>query len=370
MTSGFVLADNYGGPTPAGFPRKNSTLLNDSVQLHPEPRLGFSWRPLPSRDSSSGEGLRRLRSSRYFYSLGTALAFSPPFTVSNDLIVGPMPQPACNSRSRYSPQRPRSPTSPVRCCRVRLTQGISNPFVAVTVDPAFREATVQQYGLEVQQQYKSFLISLAYAGAKSTDLPMSRSNNQSLLASPANPVNGLSTNSAANAVERVPFSGSSRLPLGSRAAETRDYNSLQATINKRLSHGLQILAAYTFSKSIDTAGDSLGSAAFGVYGTPIFGQQVFNDQHNVAAQRGPSDFDRAHRFVLSYTWTLRQRGNHGGSAQRYPGGPSPVSSRSSPDSHSVFTTAPPARSSGRQLPSPQVAWHRGRRCRMRLRVVM
>jgi len=184
--------------------------------------------------------------------------------------------------------------------------GDHDPFVAVTVDPAFREATVQQYGLEVQQQYKSFLISLAYAGAKITDLPISRSNNQSRLASPANPVNGVTTNSGANTAERVPFLGLQPIAFRVESSGNCNYNSLQATINKRLSHGLQILAAYTFSKSIDTAGDTLGSAAFGVYGTPIFGQQMFNDQHNLAAQRGPSDFDRTHRLVLSYTWTLPQ----------------------------------------------------------------
>src|SRR5262249_3401690 len=32
ITSGFVLPDNYAGPAPAGFPRKNSTLLNNPIQ--------------------------------------------------------------------------------------------------------------------------------------------------------------------------------------------------------------------------------------------------------------------------------------------------------------------------------------------------
>ena len=306
VTSGFVLADNYGGPAPEGFPRKNSTLLNDPVQLHPEPRLGFAWRPFPSRDLAIRGGYGIYANRIYFYSLGTALALSPPFTLSKDLIGGanaaaslqfpfPVLPPASSFPNFAGTMLPGPPYT-----------GDHNPFVAVTVDPAFREATVQQYGLEVQQQYKSFLISLAYAGAKSTDLPISRSNNQSLLASPANPVNGLSTNSAANAEERVPFLGLQPIAFRVESSGSSNYNSLQATINKRLSHGLQILAAYTFSKSIDTAGDTLGSAAFGVYGSPIFGQQVFNDQHNLAAQRGPSDFDRTHRFVLSYTWTLPQ----------------------------------------------------------------
>jgi len=42
----------------------------------------------------------------------------------------------------------------------------------------------------------------------------------------------------------------------------------------------------------------------------VFGEQVFNDQNNVAAQQGPSDFDRRHRFVLSETWQLPQPANH------------------------------------------------------------
>ena len=88
------------------------------------------------------------------------------------------------------------------------------------------------------------------------------------------------------------------------------YNSLQATINKRLRHGLQVLAAYTLSESIDTAGDSIGSTALGFVGAPIVGEQVFNNQNNLAAQRGPSDFDRTHRFVLSYTWEVPQPANH------------------------------------------------------------
>ena len=103
------------------------------------------------------------------------------------------------------------------------------------------------------------------------------------------------------------FSVSLRLCLASKAAGTSRYDSLQATLNKRLSHGFQFLAAYTLSRSVDSAQDSLGSAAFGIYGATVFGEQVFNDQNDLAAQRGPSDFDRRHRFVLSGTWQLPRR---------------------------------------------------------------
>ena len=49
------------------------------------------------------------------------------------------------------------------------------------------------------------------------------------------------------------FLGVAPLCLASRAAERRDYDSLQATVNKRLSHGFQFLAAYTLSQSVDSA---------------------------------------------------------------------------------------------------------------------
>jgi len=164
--------------------------------------------------------------------------------------------------------------------------------------------------VETQYQHDSFLFSLAYAGAKGSHLAVSRSNNQPALASPASPVNGLTINSVTNAEERVPYLGVAPLVFGVESIGTSRYDSLQATVDKRLSRGFQFLAAYTLSRSVDTAQDSLGSAAFGLYGATVFGEQVFNDQNNIAAQQGPSDFDRRHRFVLSETWELPQPANH------------------------------------------------------------
>jgi hypothetical protein len=83
-----------------------------------------------------------------------------------------------------------------------------------------------------------------------------------------------------------------------------NYDSLQTTVKKGITHGLQVLAAYTFSKSIDDAGDGLGAAIGGSFGRPILGQLVYNDQNDVAAQRSVSDFDRTHRFVSSGMWDL------------------------------------------------------------------
>jgi len=79
------------------------------------------------------------------------------------------------------------------------------------------------------------------------------------------------------------------------------YNSLQASLEKRISHGLTLLGSYTYSKSIDDL--------------PVGGNvsEIASDQPSALPwdnplrhqfDRGPSDFDRTHRFVASYVWQL------------------------------------------------------------------
>jgi Carboxypeptidase regulatory-like domain len=305
-TSGFVLPDNYEGPAPAGFPRGNPTLVRDAVQLHPEPRIGLAWRPLSSREIvvRTGYGLYANRVSFF----GSGLAFNPPFQYTSNLVG------AANAASSLQHPFPVLPLPSSFPNFARLPgppyTGESTFLVADAIDPDFKDATIQQYGVDAQYQHQSFLFSLAYAGARGAHLAVSRSNNQPALASPANPVNGLTTNSVANVEERVPFLGLAPVMFGVESIGTSRYDSLQATVNKRLSHGVQFLAAYTLSRCVDTAQDSLGSAAFGLYGATVFGEQVFNNQNDVAAQQGPCDFDRRHRFVLSYTWQLPKPGSH------------------------------------------------------------
>jgi hypothetical protein len=67
-----------------------------------------------------------------------------------------------------------------------------------------------------------------------------------------------------------------------------NYNSLQALLEKRFSHGLQFQASYTYSKSLDNA------SSF---------EEILNPL-NYNATYGPSLFDSRHRFVFNYVWDL------------------------------------------------------------------
>jgi hypothetical protein len=67
-----------------------------------------------------------------------------------------------------------------------------------------------------------------------------------------------------------------------------NYNSLQVSLEKRFSHGLQAQFAYTYSKSFDLASSFEGSL------NPL----DFRSTYSL------SQFDARHRVVLSYVWEL------------------------------------------------------------------
>src|SRR5204863_1640509 len=74
------------------------------------------------------------------------------------------------------------------------------------------------------------------------------------------------------------------------------YNALWVTANKRLTRGLQFNASYTFSKSID-------------YNSQSSQGVTVQDSYNLRGDRGLSDFDARHRFVVSGLYELPFKGN-------------------------------------------------------------
>jgi hypothetical protein len=94
-------------------------------------------------------------------------------------------------------------------------------------------------------------------------------------------------------------------PFGSISEVAQDinssFNSLQMTAQKRFSRGLSILANYTWSKSIDDMPASQGIAGpSGGTNSPIPWYSPGRHQYD----RGPSEFDRGHRFVMSWVYDL------------------------------------------------------------------
>jgi hypothetical protein len=248
------LPNSFSGNTPEEFPRENSTLLDRPVQTHTEPRAGFAWQPFSARDVvlRGGYGIYANRTS--FEGNGSLLALNPPFAL-NAVLEGA----ASATASLESPFPNLPPSSSFPNFAGAMLPG--PPFTAysflrspIITDPDFKESIVQQYDFDLQYQRKTYVFSIGYAGAKGNHLALGRSNNQPVLAGASAPVNGLTTNSTANAAERVPFVGLSPLLYRLESGGNSIYNSLEATLKKDVSHGFRFLTAYTFSKSIDDAG--------------------------------------------------------------------------------------------------------------------
>ncbi len=90
-----------------------------------------------------------------------------------------------------------------------------------------------------------------------------------------------------------------------------NYHGAQFSLTKRLSQGLQLNAAYTFSKSIDIMSNDPGSTAGGGKpDVPNIGFIAQGDATNTANNKGLSDFDRTHRFSTNFVWEIPSGGSN------------------------------------------------------------
>jgi hypothetical protein len=160
---------------------------------------------------------------------------------------------------------------------------------------------VQSFNLGIQTSFaNNWMLDLGYVGSAGRKFPRLFSFNQA--ACP-----GCAGNYALGSLGGPFFPGFGNLTapgLGSFLMQSNansSYNSLQATLNKRFSHGLQMLLSYTYSHTID---DYSGSDVSDI--TLVPGNMV--NEQNYAS----SDFDRRHRFVGSYLYNLPDV-YHGGS---------------------------------------------------------
>jgi len=81
------------------------------------------------------------------------------------------------------------------------------------------------------------------------------------------------------------------------------YSSLQVSWNKRMSHGLQMLAAYTYSHSIDnTSGFEASSFGGGGFGAGGFERAA--NPYCPSCDYGNSIFDARHRLSISYQYNI------------------------------------------------------------------
>jgi len=95
--------------------------------------------------------------------------------------------------------------------------------------------------------------------------------------------------------------------------DSSSYHSLVVDFNKRFSHGWFFKTAYTWSKSMDGGSNTFSdNESSNTSGSPY--------AFLPALQWGVSDFDIAHRFVSSYSWSIPTPGSLAGMSKSLLGG--------------------------------------------------
>jgi hypothetical protein len=125
------------------------------------------------------------------------------------------------------------------------------PTSALTADfvgEGYDSPLTQQYSLDVEYEFAPrTMLEVGFVGSRGNRLSMTRNINEPLLASPSSPVNGITTNTVANAGQRVPILGFA--PNGLVSIETLGasmYNSMQVIVKRQFGHGIQFQGAYTY----------------------------------------------------------------------------------------------------------------------------
>jgi Carboxypeptidase regulatory-like domain/TonB-dependent Receptor Plug Domain len=284
--AGYVVPSNYTGPLPAGVTKLDNNLgYNGKGQNTWNPRIGFAWQ-LPRTDRivlRGGYGMYHDRTTgQPFFQLLTV----PPFSQINQLTA------TQNGTATNANPLPAAVTLPAF-----PAYSPSTAFSPTIIDPDYRAPTFHHYSMGVQAKVmKDMVLDVTYNGTRGLHMLEVRSVNEALLASASNPIRGVTTNTVANIPLRVPYQGftpSAMNDIGSNGESW--YNALNASIEKRMSRGLQFMAAYSYARSLSTDTSAISGANGGT---------ATGDQNTRSQRYGPDSFIRDQRFVLSAVYAI------------------------------------------------------------------
>jgi hypothetical protein len=199
----------------------------------------------------------------------------------------------------------------------------AQPFTMGAYDRANKLPYSINYTLDVQWQPRGDIaVEVGYVGNVGRHQVIPTPFNQSQIATPASPIRGqlysygytivdnsfvpiplpannggplnsaYMTNSEGGNVDlRVPYIGYSSESIDYRAAGISQYNAAQIHVDKRMGHGFQAGASYTFSHATDE------QSALGLF---------YNGDNptNLRSGYGLADFDRKHVLDFTYTYQL------------------------------------------------------------------
>lgn len=267
------------------------------------PRIGFAWSPGKSGKLSVRAGfgiyynaveeeiaLDNLSAppfslTDYGVSLATVPSFANPYASADGSMVIPNAFP-------FSPPKPGD-------TNVDFSQFY--PMQLNVINPNFQTPSAYNYNINIERELPSeTILTVAYVGHQGRHLETRYELNPGGQAPGVDPacvaIPGCNSYYLGYYYPDVHFPYDPTIfgSIGQQATDANsNYNSLQLTLNKHTSHGLTLLATYTWSHSLDTISSFENVGGFSE-------PNPFNRSTNY----GDSSYDARQRFVISYDYQV------------------------------------------------------------------
>jgi hypothetical protein len=289
----------------AGVNGVNSQLNIPTIHSNIAPRLGFSYSLTPTTVLRGGYGLSyfpgNYTSNADLKNAPFTSVFSPAcqsnLAVQIEMnVLGKLPagsNPACSTIAGVPGTLDTGLPTPVAPNVSNITNITGLSFTAMA--PNFRPAMMQQFNLQVEQQYGANVLTIGYVGNIGQHLPESINNiNQP---APFNPITN--PNGARRPLDAIfdPTTPADSNLAGVSYMQSEgisNYNALQTSFQRRFNHGLAFDANYTWGKALADI------SSFSQQGDQGWSNANPNQIRQI--EYGKSDDDIQNRFALSLNY--------------------------------------------------------------------
>jgi hypothetical protein len=246
-----------------------------------EPRVGVVWQAHPNTVIRSGFGMFTTPLEDAFYNhVWDAAPFAPSYSLNGSTstpIAFDNPWSGFSATGGTSPFPPFASPSQLPASNVEFTTPISIPAVFAK---NFKIGLTESWNLSVDQQFsKNLALHLGYVGSFSYHVATTVEQNPGQF-------------TADDARTTYPDFGS---VIQVQDGGTGTYHALQVSIDKRLSHNLQLHSNFTWSHTTDVGGS----------GDPSFESSV-SDPYSIHHDYGPSSLNYPTVWVSNFVYELPQ----------------------------------------------------------------
>jgi hypothetical protein len=325
----------------------NPVAFNATSQINPDlkmiqPRVGFSWNPYPGTVVRGGYGIfyGQISNSSYYtlrrengvyqkqYGPITPSVTPVPYVAAGAAVAGSGTTPGTctptgganvcytnpGSFAAYAPQGGvpiypppgPAPKNPVTGATITPTGLAAVPTGTITIrglDPSFKNPQSHSVDLAVEQEMPLHsTLTISYVGNRALRLPVYVDTNidpNSVVTNHTyqytNPATGITSNFSVPIYTNVLYTSTGTVATGFSDVNSW-YNSFVASVRKPMSHGVEVLANYTWAKALDGGQTYGGNGTFNGTDAPLI-PFALGHRKGRSAEYARSDLDIRGRFV-------------------------------------------------------------------------